>query len=131
MRLLLDSHVWLWAGTAPDRIGPQAQKSIASPENSLALSVASIWELAIKVSANRLTVPFGFETWVRARLPASQTTLLGISLDHVFAVSSLPDHHRDPFDRMLVAQAQVEGMTLVTADQRLLAYPVKSMDARL
>jgi PIN domain nuclease of toxin-antitoxin system len=130
VKLLLDAHVWLWMALEPERIGGTARSLISDRANMLFLSIASAWEIAIKDSLGKLELPMDAATYVRSRLTRSGASLLNISLDHVFALGSLPRQHRDPFDRMLVAQALVEGMTLVTADPRLLAYPVAAIDAR-
>jgi PIN domain nuclease of toxin-antitoxin system len=130
MKFLLDAHVWLWMALEPERIGRRARALISDRANLLFLSIASAWEIAIKGSLGKLELPMDAATYVRSRLARSPATVLNISLDHVFALGSLPQHHRDPIDRMLVAQALVEGMTLVTADPRLLAYPVAAIDAR-
>lgn len=103
---------------------------IADRTNALFLSIASTWEMVVKQSRGKLELPADAATYLRSRLPRSGATLLDVSLDHVVALDSIPDRHRDPFDRMLVAQALVEGMKLMSADPRVLAYPVETIDAR-
>ena len=123
-RLLLDTHVVLWwlTGAALDA-GVHAM--IRDPDNVVLVSVASAWEVAIKQSLGKLEPPEDF-----ADAAGSEgLTLLGIELTHVRAVGHLPHHHRDPFDRMLVAQAQVEQLTLVTRDARLGQYDVRTLAA--
>jgi PIN domain nuclease of toxin-antitoxin system len=130
MRLLLDTHVWLWQGLAPERLGPRTRAVLEDRKNESFLSVASIWELAIKDEAGKLELPVEFQVYIRTRLVKSEARVLEVSLDHLFVLKSLERRHRDPFDRLLVAQAQVEAMTLVTADERLFAYPAPTLDAR-
>ncbi|MFY9861134.1 MAG: type II toxin-antitoxin system VapC family toxin [Candidatus Cybelea sp.] len=128
--MLLDTHVWLWMALQPQRLGEASRSMIADRANSLFLSIASTWEIVVKQARGKLELPTDVATYLRSRLPRSGATLLDVSLDHVFALDSIPDRHRDPFDRMLVAQALVEGMKLVSADPRILAYPIATIDAR-
>jgi PIN domain nuclease of toxin-antitoxin system len=130
VKLLLDTQVWLWMGLEPDRLGSNARAAIVDPQNALFLSIASAWELVLKQNSGKLELPTDAPGYVRTRLARSQTTLLEISLDHLVALTALPGHRRDPFDRMLVAQAYAESMRLVSADSRVLSYPVATMDAR-
>ncbi|HVS45718.1 MAG TPA: type II toxin-antitoxin system VapC family toxin [Verrucomicrobiae bacterium] len=130
MRLLLDTHVWIWQGAQSKRLGAQTRAALEDRKNELFLSIASIWELAIKDEAGKLNLPVEFQVFVRTLLAKSETALLNVSLDHLFVLKSLERRHRDPFDRLLVAQAQIEAMTLVTADERLFPYPAPTLDAR-
>ena len=131
MRLLVDTHVWLWQGADPERLGPQTRALLEDRGNDLFLSIASIWELSIKVAAGKLRLPLDFKPFVETRLEKSEASVLNISLNHVLAVREPRPIHGDPFDRMLVCQAHCESMTLVTADSRLLDYPVKTLDASM
>jgi PIN domain nuclease of toxin-antitoxin system len=130
VRLLLDTHVWLWMAFEPERLGARARSAIADHANELFLSIASTWEIAVKHAGGKLELPADVATYVRSRLSLSNASLLAISLDHVLALGSLADHHRDPFDRMLMAQALVEGMRLVSADPHILSSPLATIDAR-
>ena len=123
-RLLLDTHVvFWWLMEAP--LSERARFAIEDRQNDALFSMASAWEVAIKQSLGKLDPPEDF-----AEAAAGEGfELLRIELSHVRAVRSLPLHHRDPFDRMLVAQAQVEGLTLVTRDRRLRAYDVAVVEA--
>jgi PIN domain nuclease of toxin-antitoxin system len=118
-RLLLDTHIFLWWRGEPSRLAPQVQSSIAIAD-IVFVSVASAWEAAIKVSLGRLELP----DTVEAGVLASGFEKLLISFSHAEHAASLPHHHRDPFDRMLVAQAQAEGLTLVTHDRLLAPYDI-------
>ena len=119
MRLLLDTHVAMWWTDERDDLLRDAQLAIARAD-LVYVSLASAWEVAIKIGAGKLRLPAPFEEGVRA----SGFTPLPITFAHTETVARLPRHHGDPFDRMLVAQAQVDGLTLVTRDRRLAAYRV-------
>ena len=124
MRYLLDTHTLLWARAAPDRLSANALAVLESPDNALYLSVASLWECAIKSSIGKLDIPDSF-----FRTVAGDYEILGIDISHVGACANLPMHHRDPFDRMLVAQARVGGLTLVTRDLNIAKYDVPVVTA--
>ncbi len=122
MRILLDTHALIWALAKPERLPAAIRRAVQAAENEVYASLASAWEIAIKVALDRL------EFDVRAMegtLAASGIQTLGISLQHTTRVAELPQHHRDPFDRMLVAQAMCESMTLVSRDRELAKYGVK------
>ena len=119
-RLLLDTHVFLWWRGDPSRLSPEARSSIATAD-IVFVSAASAWEAAIKAALGRLELP----DTVEAGVLASGFEKLLITFSHAEQAASLPQHHRDPFDRMLVAQAQAEGLTLVTHDRLLEPYDVE------
>ncbi|MEM7528739.1 MAG: type II toxin-antitoxin system VapC family toxin [Pseudomonadota bacterium] len=121
MNLLLDTHLLLWLAGRDDMMSPEADRLVKDPANALWYSAASIWEVAIKRSLDR--PDFRTEPSVlRAGLLANGYRELAIQGRHCLAVSTLPRHHGDPFDRMLLAQAAVDGLMLVTSDRRLGAY---------
>lgn len=120
-RLLLDTHVVLWWLSDDQRLGDEARRLIANPANHVAVSAASVWEMAIKSSIGKLSVPDGVEKAILACGFAPLAT----TIEHATRVGELPLHHRDPFDRMLIAQAQLEGLELLTADGRLGEYSVR------
>jgi len=125
LNCLLDSHVLLWwLGLDGDRLSSPVREAIAKADQAC-ISVASVWELEIKRSLGKLDLPVA--EW-RA-LPASGLTFIEITLDDATMAAALPSIHRDPFDRMLVAQAKNRGLTLVTRDARLLEYGVPSLKA--
>jgi PIN domain nuclease of toxin-antitoxin system len=128
LRLLLDTHAWLWMMIEPERIGPRTRALLATPEHAFVLSVASAWELAIKHAAGRLTLPEPPLRYVRQRTLADGVGLLAVSLDHACRAAELPRHHTDPFDRMLVAQAEIERLVLVTHDTHIRRYGVEIHD---
>ena len=123
MRLLLDSHTLLWALSDLPRLGALARESIASRNNDVFVSAVSIWELAVKREKGTLSAPFGL---VRA-VEETGFTPLPLSPLHAEHAAMLPMHHRDPFDRILVAQAQAEGLVLVTRDSHILRYGIRTM----
>lgn len=122
MRLLLDTHVFIWLDTAPERLSPAALMACQDPENSLLLSVASAWEMEIKQRIGKLRLDVPLESMVEVQQTINQLQLLSIELQHVLAIRELPPHHGDPFDRLLLAQARFEGARLVTADGQLSRY---------
>ena len=130
MKLLLDTHVWLWQGIDTKRLGRRTLHALEDAKNELFISIVSIWELAIKDEIGKLELPVELQLFVRTMLNGSGTSMLSLTPNHVFELKSLERLHRDPFDRMMVAQARVENMTLVTVDERLLKYPVRALDAR-
>ena len=129
MRLLVDTHVLLWILSGEADLAASAMRELADPANQVFASVASLWEIAIKVRIGKLQVDL--QGVMAAFVPPHRLTRLGIELPHVLALGRLEqvDGHRDPFDQLLVAQAIVEGMTLVTRDGRLRDYPVSVMRA--
>ncbi|MEK0085414.1 type II toxin-antitoxin system VapC family toxin [Benzoatithermus flavus] len=120
MRLLLDSHVLLWAASDPDRLSPGAKAALERREHELWLSHASIWELTTRMALGRL-LPAGA---LGDLVHDADTDLLPISLTHIEATARLPPVHGDPFDRMLIAQVIEDGLVLVTADADIQRHPV-------
>ncbi|MBC7842988.1 MAG: type II toxin-antitoxin system VapC family toxin [Gemmatimonadaceae bacterium] len=122
MKLLLDTQILLWAAGLPKRLSPTARKLLDDPRNDLLFSAASLWEVTIKKSLGR--ADFHVEPRVLRRgLLDNGYTELPITSQHAVTVDGLPDLHRDPFDRLLLAQALSEGITLVTSDAQLAKYP--------
>ncbi len=130
MRYLLDTHCWLWLQTEPERISASLLETMAVGSAEIYLSAASAWEIAIKYEAGRLSLPEPPAIYVAESMRRSGAVGLPISHLHALTAAALPPHHRDPFDRALVAQAQVEGLTLVTADAVLESYDVAIVRAR-
>lgn len=122
MRVLLDTQAFLWWVTDDPRLSPRARGIMSDGENHLFLSAASAWEIAIKARLGRLTIPEPIATFVSAQLAENAIEGLPIGLSHAFQVYSLPDHHRDPFDRMLVAQSQLENLPILTGDPLIAQY---------
>lgn len=126
MRLLLDTHVFLWLQTSPERLGRHLGL-VTDASNELAVSAASSWEIAIKHEIGRLQLPEEPDRYVPSRIRAIGAQALPVEHSHALAVASLPALHRDPFDRLLVAQAQLEAMTIMTADEAVARYAVASI----
>ncbi len=124
MKILLDTHAFLWFIEDSPKLSIEARSAIEDGFNEPLLSVASLWEMAIKVSIGKLDLKKPFETFVPDQLELNGFDQLAISFQHIAAVAKLPFHHRDPFDRLLVAQALVEGIPLISADDLLDAYGV-------
>ena len=122
MKLLLDTHLLLWAAGEPGRLSTEAHNLIGNPDNELLFSVASLWEVAIKRGLGREDFRVDARLLRRGLLDNGYGELPIIS-DHVVAIESLPTIHKDPFDRVLVAQATVEGISLLTTDSLLAQYP--------
>ena len=123
--LLLDTHVLLWWLDDPTRLTEDARARIARRDTAVFVSSAAAWEMAIKKALGRLDYPPDLE----AALTHDHIDILPIAVRHALAVADLPPHHSDPFDRMHVAQAQLEGLTLVTRDEQLTAYDVRVLRA--
>jgi PIN domain nuclease of toxin-antitoxin system len=116
--------------TAPERFSSSAIAALRDTGNELFLSAASSWEIAIKYALGRLPLPLPPAQYVPSRMESSGCLALAIEHRHALAIPALPPHHRDPFDRLLVAQAQIEGLTLLTADPQLERYDVELMRAK-
>jgi PIN domain nuclease of toxin-antitoxin system len=129
MRILLDTQCWLWMTLAPERFSPQARALVEARANTLYLSAASAWEIAIKHALGKLHLPEPPVRYVPARLEALGVQPLPIEHQHALHVATLPQHHRDPFDRLLVAQAQLSDLSILTADPLLAAYNVTTISA--
>jgi PIN domain nuclease of toxin-antitoxin system len=128
VRILIDTHCWLWLCASPERFSESTLARLADPGSERWLSSASIWEIVIKHRLGKLTLPVAPRDFVPSRLETTQTDVLEISAAHALRVADLPDHHRDPFDRMIVAQALVEGACLLTADRALDAYQFERLE---
>jgi len=126
---LLDTHVWLWLQTARARIRPDVLETLQAGETQVLLSAVSSWEIAIKWALGKLPLPEAPATYVPDRMARSGMEGLAIEHVHTLRVAELPRHHGDPFDRLLIAQAQLEGLTIVTADPAFDVYDVPVVHA--
>jgi PIN domain nuclease of toxin-antitoxin system len=127
MKLLLDTHVFLWWNEAHPRLSRRVRQLLSDPANSLYLSVASAWEMTLKVQSGKLGLPAATAVYIPARLNHYGMETLPVTLEHVLAAGTLPTHHRDPFDRMLVAQGQVERLPIVTHDPQVGKYDIETI----
>jgi PIN domain nuclease of toxin-antitoxin system len=125
MKILLDTHVLLWWLDKPGSLSAAAYRAIADRDNTVFVSAASIWEITIKKSIGKLVISDDFE----AAIQKNAFVHLPVTSTHAFGLTALPDFHRDPFDRMLVAQSICEGMTIVTRDPNIIKYPASWMMA--
>lgn len=122
MKLLLDTHVFLWWVNDAPELSEMARAAISDPNNTCYLSMASCWEMAIKSSLGKLKLKKPVERFVLEQMQQNGFLMLNIELRHIAKIETLEFHHRDPFDRLLLTQAKTERMTLVTVDSSLLAY---------
>ena len=129
MNVLVDTHVWIWSLASPDRLSPESRGLLSSSRNVVYLSAASAWELAIKAALGKIELPEPVETYVPTRMARQGITALPITHAHALRVSTLPQHHRDPFDRLLIAQALVERLPILTADAAFDRYGVEVIRA--
>jgi PIN domain nuclease of toxin-antitoxin system len=130
VRFLLDTHIWLWLLTEPASIKPDVLAELQDSRSRLLLSAASSWELAIKWALGRFELPEPPASYVPSRMRRSGVEGLAIDHEHALRVATLPRHHRDPFDRLLIAQAQVESIPIVTVDSEFDSYDVTIVHAR-
>jgi PIN domain nuclease of toxin-antitoxin system len=129
VKYLLDTEVWLWMQAHPDRIGPHTRNLITDEQNELLLSAASSWEIARRFRQGSLHLYDSPDRYVPDRILTSGVAGLPIEHSHALRVTRLDDHHADPIDRLLVAQATIEQATLISADKRLAAYDIEFIDA--
>ncbi|MBE9199093.1 MULTISPECIES: type II toxin-antitoxin system VapC family toxin [unclassified Nodularia (in: cyanobacteria)] len=129
MMFLLDTHTFIWYVMDNSRLSNQVIELINDENNQIFVSVVSLWEIAIKQSIGKLTFnqPLPFEIFITQQLHLNNFSLLDIKISHVAVISSLPLHHRDPFDRLLIAQSIVENIPLLSADQIFDAYPIQRL----
>jgi PIN domain nuclease of toxin-antitoxin system len=125
MTYLLDTHTFLWFINDDPALSDAAKKTIESAEGALYLSVASVWEMAIKVSLERLAMPTPFGDFIDGQLRVNNFRLLSMTTQHAEVIAALPFHHRDPFDRLIIAQSQVEGFPVIGKDEAFDDYGVQ------
>ena len=125
MRALLDTHSFLWFIAGDLRLSERARRIVADLENEVLVSASSLWEIAIKVSIGKLELAQPYEELVPEQLERQRIGVLGIDLPHLAAVSKLPLHHRDPFDRLIAAQALVEALPIISVDKAFDLYSVQ------
>jgi PIN domain nuclease of toxin-antitoxin system len=125
VRFLVDTHCWLWLQASPERLSSEMLSLLEDPANELILSAASSWEIAIKYALGKLPLPEPPSRYVPSRMATSGSRGLPVEHAHALRVAELPAHHRDPFDRLLIAQAQIEKLVLVTVDREFEKYDVE------
>lgn len=124
MKILLDTHTFLWFASGSPELSTDARTIIEDPDNEAWLSPVSLWEIAIKVSIGKLALIAPFDVIIPQYMKDNDIKLLDIIITHTSAVATLPFHHRDPFDRLIIAQAIVEGMDVVSIDAAFDSYPI-------
>jgi PIN domain nuclease of toxin-antitoxin system len=129
MNLLLDTHALLWWKAGSRKLGPAARRAIERGAAGVHVSAVSAWEIAVKSRLGRLRLAEPLHRWMPASLERDGFSPLAVTVEHAVAVASLPDHHDDPFDRLLIAQAREEGFTILTADDAFGDYDVRLLDA--
>jgi len=125
MRLLLDTHTFIWAATLDERLSEKARTLLLDSGNELFVSTASIWEMAIKASLGKLILRQPLEQTINEQIQINGLQILNIEPAHALAVASLPWHHRDPFDRLLICQSKQERLTILGCDRTMDAYGIK------
>jgi PIN domain nuclease of toxin-antitoxin system len=125
MKLLLDTHIFIWWADQSEKLSPAALSALEDEANELLLSVASVWEMQIKIQLGKLKLSLPLKDLIKNQQETNDITVSPVALTHVLALDALPFHHKDPFDRLLIAQSIEEDLTLVTADSQFLAYSVK------
>lgn len=124
MKVLLDSHALLWFVWDHPKLSPKARDLMVDSQNDLLFSMGSLWEIAIKVSIGKLALAGPYEVFMKQVITTNHITILPVTVRHTATVASLPFHHRDPFDRLLIAQAMVEQVPIICGDTAFDAYPV-------
>lgn len=125
MKVLLDTHAFLWWIADDPQLSARAREIISDGANTLYLSAASGWEIAIKAKLGKLKLPSNLAPFIAEQLADNAITALAVEMHHALHVYTLPDYHRDPFDRILIAQAQLEKLPILTADPQIARYPVE------
>ena len=124
MKLLLDTHTFIWWDSEPAKLSAPALSACQDQANTLILSVVSVWEIQIKSQLGKLKLNLPLSEIVQSQRQTNNVQILTVELEHVLELQNLPYHHKDPFDRLLIAQANVEGAQLVSGDSAFSAYPI-------
>ena len=127
MKFLLDTHAFLWWVTNADELSNTVREIITDTDNTILFSVASAWEIVIKFRTGKLSLPEKPEIYIPSRIAANQFQGLPIEINHVLQVANLPDYHKDPFDRILIAQSQIEKVPILTKDNLIIQYQVMTI----
>ncbi len=125
MIYLLDTHTFIWWNSQSTKLSPRAYTLCRDNTNTLLLSLASVWEIQIKSQLGKLTLPAPLKTIIEVQQRDNQIELLHIKLTHILGLGNLPDHHRDPYDRLLIAQSKVENIPLISRDSEIAKYPIE------
>lgn len=124
MKILLDTHVFLWMISAPEKLSRTAKQLLKSEENEIYLSTVSGWEIAIKFQIGKLRLPDKPDVYIPQQMKENSLEILPIEMSHAVNIYNLPDIHKDPFDRLLISQGQIENLPILTDDEKIKEYPV-------
>ncbi len=124
MNVLLDTHTLIWLSISPNRLSEKVRNLLSDTDNNLFLSIASVWEMQIKLQLSKLTIELPLPELIETQKQTNGLQILPIELSHIYTLDGLPNHHRDPFDRILVAQAIFEKIPLLSIDAIFDAYPI-------
>ncbi|WGV27878.1 type II toxin-antitoxin system VapC family toxin [Halotia branconii] len=127
MKLLLDTHELIWWSSSSEKLSLNVYNLIVDPSNTLMFSIASIWEMQIKLQSGKLNLNSALSNLIERQQQVNKLQILPIELSHIYALESLPSHHRDPFDRILIAQSIVENIPLLSIDMIFDSYPVQKI----
>jgi PIN domain nuclease of toxin-antitoxin system len=125
MRVLIDTHIFIWYIQNSERLPSSIATYINDGRNDILLSIASVWEMAIKQSTGKLNLGLPYASFIEEQMRLNSMELLPLRLDHLEVVTTMPFHHRDPFDRLLIAQAMLEDIVIISADSTFSSYPVQ------
>lgn len=128
-RVMLDTHVFLWAASEPERLSTAARNAIEDPTSEIFISAAVVWEIVIKHALGKLQLPASPASFIPTLIAQLGFRALPITHEHALTLGVLPKHHNDPFDRMMIAQARCEGMTLISTDSNVARYAVQYLPA--
>ncbi len=124
MKILLDTHAFLWWDSEPEKLAPIVSDMLSDAENSIFFSVVSAWEIQIKKQLGKLSLSISLAEMIEGQQQVNKVSILPVQLHHVLALDELPTHHKDPFDRLLIAQAKIDGLKIVSADSIFSKYDV-------
>jgi len=127
LKVLLDTHAFLALMIDAPNLSPKARTIFLDSDSTLYLSMASVWEMAIKSGLNKLNLPLPVDQYITSRTQTHGITLLDITIEHMAAVENLPHHHKDPFDRLLISQCLSDKLPIMTADRMFAAYPIQTV----
>jgi PIN domain nuclease of toxin-antitoxin system len=127
VKLLLDSHVLIWWASSSEKLSERVYSLINDTNNTLVFSIASVWEIQIKLQLGKLNLNSSLPVLIENQQRVNNLQLLPIELTHIYALTNLPNHHRDPFDRLLIAQANVEQVPIVSVDSVFDNYPIQRL----
>ncbi len=127
MKLLIDTHIFLWLNSEPEKLSQKILTTCENPENQLYLSLISPWEIQIKQQLGKLKLESPLSKLIETQVNENNLIILPIKIEHIVELNNLPYIHKDPFDRMLIAQAKIESMTIVTADNKIKDYNIETI----